>query len=62
MKKKRNKHLTVFERGQIDYLWNIEKIHNQAEIARRLHRTVMTINNELRRSQRYSDYHLMPRK
>nr|WP_311408562.1 hypothetical protein [Liquorilactobacillus uvarum] len=22
----------------------------------------MTINNELRRSQRYSDYHLMPRK
>ncbi|KRL37257.1 IS30 family transposase [Liquorilactobacillus uvarum] len=62
MKNKWNKHLTAFERGQIDYLWNIEKIHNQAEIARRLHRTVMTINNELRRSQRYSDYHLMPRK
>nr|WP_311408563.1 hypothetical protein [Liquorilactobacillus uvarum] len=25
MKNKRNKHLTPFERGQIDYLWNIEK-------------------------------------
>lgn len=62
MQQKQAHHLTPFERGQIDYLWNIEEIHNQAEIARRLHRTVMTINNELRRSQRYSDYKLMPRK
>ncbi|WP_289976914.1 IS30 family transposase [Lactobacillus sp. UCMA15818] len=62
MKNKRNKHLTPFERGQIDYLWNTEGIHNQAEIARRLHRTAMTVNNELRRSQRFSDYKLMPRK
>jgi IS30 family transposase len=62
MQRKQAHHLTPFERGQIDYLWNIEEIHNQAEIARRLHRTVMTINNELRRSQRFSDYKLMPRK
>lgn len=62
VKNKRNKHLTPFERGQIDYLWNTEGIHNQAEIARRLHRTAMTVNNELRRSQRFSDYKLMPRK
>lgn len=62
MQRKQSYHLTPFERGQIDYLWNKERIHNQAEIARRLHRSVMTINNELRRSQRFSDYKLMPRK
>ncbi|MCP9356704.1 IS30 family transposase [Liquorilactobacillus satsumensis] len=62
MQRKQAYHLTPFERGQIDYLWNTEGIHNQAEIARRLHRTVMTINNELRRSQRFSDYKLRPRK
>lgn len=40
--------------GQLDY-GILKKFHNQVEIARRLHRSIMTINNELRRSQRYSD-------